>query len=119
MQILLKLAAWGLIAAVAFATVGPPRYRPMTELGQDGEHALAFVAVGFFVGLAYARRPWLTAAISVVSTGLLELAQFLAPGRHARLEDFIVDAAALCIGLTVAAVVRMAIAHWRGGTSQV
>jgi VanZ family protein len=34
---------------------------------------------------------------------MLELLQFCAPGRHARLEDFIVDALALCAGFIVGA----------------
>jgi VanZ family protein len=36
-------------------------------------------------------------------TGLLEILQFWAPGRHARLEDFVVDALATCVGLAAAA----------------
>lgn len=102
MRSILQAAAWLLIAAVTFATLGPPRYRPMTALGQDSEHALAFVLVGLAVGLAWPRHPWRTALISVVLTGIVEVLQFLAPGRHARLEDFIVDALALCLGLGVA-----------------
>ena len=35
--------------------------------------------------------------------GVLELLQLWAPGRHARLEDFVVDALAACAGLAVAA----------------
>ena len=105
-RLILKAAAWVLIAAVTFATLGPPRYRPMTALGQDGEHALAFVLVGLAVGLAWPRHPWRTAVIAVVLTGVVELLQFLAPGRHARLEDFIVDAVTLCVGLGLAASVN-------------
>ncbi len=35
--------------------------------------------------------------------GLLEILQLWVPGRHARFEDFVVDALAACAGLTVAA----------------
>lgn len=117
MRLLLKIAAVLLVAAVAFATLGPPRYRPMTSLGQDGEHALAFVLVGLAVGLALPRRPWLTAVVAVILTGLLELSQFLAPGRHARLEDFIVDSLALCVGLAVAAGLRLLVHRLRARAS--
>lgn len=106
MKRLLQIGAGLLVAAVVFATLGPPRYRPMTDLGQDGEHALAFVLVGLAVGVAFDRRPWLTAAIAIVLTGVLELLQFFAPGRHARLEDFVVNALTLCVGLVVAAGVQ-------------
>ena len=50
---MLRIFAWLLAAAVTFATLGPPRYRPHSDLGQDGEHALAFVLIGLAFGLAY------------------------------------------------------------------
>ena len=103
MTIILRLFAWCLAAAVAFATLGPPGYRPSSNLGQDGEHALAFVLLGLAFGLAYSSRRWLTAILVIGLTGLIEILQFWAPGRHARLGDFIVDALAACVGLAAAA----------------
>src|SRR5471032_2219186 len=103
MTTILKIIAWLLAAAVTFATLGPPRFRPHSDLGQDGEHALAFVLVGLAFGLAYTRNRLLTASIAVVTIGLIEILQLWAPGRHARLEDFVVDALAACAGLGVAA----------------
>jgi VanZ family protein len=104
MTMFLKLFAWSLAAAICFATLGPPEYRPHSILGQDGEHALAFVLLGMAFGVAYTRNRLLTAAIAVGLTGLIEILQFWAPGRHARLEDFVVDALAACVGLAAAAV---------------
>lgn len=103
MTIILRIFAWLLAAAVAFATLGPPRLRPHSDLSQNGEHALAFVPLGLAFGLAYTRHRLLTAVIAVGGIGLIEILQFWAPGRHARLEDFIVDALAACAGLAVAA----------------
>ena len=103
MTILLRLFAWSLAAAVAFATLGPPGLRPHSNLGQDGEHALAFVLLGLAFGLAYTSNRWLTAVLAVSLTGALELLQLWMPGRHARLEDFLVDALAACVGLAIAA----------------
>jgi len=103
MTIILRVFAWVLAAAVAFATLGPPGYRPHSDFGQNGEHALAFILIGLAFGLAYAQRRLLTAAIAVAMIGLIEILQFWAPGRHARLEDFVVDALAACAGLAVAA----------------
>ncbi|MGJ4932368.1 VanZ family protein [Bradyrhizobium sp. HKCCYLS2038] len=103
MKLALRLSAWLLAAAVAFATLGPPNYRPHSPLGQDGEHALAFILIGLAFGLAYRSQRLLTTAVAVILIGALEVAQFWAPGRHARLEDFIVDAAAACIGFGLAA----------------
>src|ERR1700676_5636005 len=100
---ILRLFAWLLAAAVTFATLGPPRFRPHSYLGQDGEHALAFVLIGLAFGLAYSRHRLLTSAISVVLIGVIEILQIWAPGRHARFEDFAVDALAACAGFAVAA----------------
>lgn len=100
---LARLSAWLLAAAVTFATLGPARFRPRAPLGQDGEHALAFVLIGLAFGLAYRQHRLLTAAIAVMLTGALELAQLWAPGRHARLEDFMVDALTACVGFGAAA----------------
>src|SRR3978361_2296282 len=103
MTIILRLFAWGPAAGVAFATLGPPGLRPHSNLGQDGEHALAFVLLGVAFGLAYTSNRWLTAILAVSLTGALELLQLWMPGRHARLEDFVVDALAACVGLAIAA----------------
>jgi VanZ family protein len=104
MNLILRIIAWLLTAAVTFATLGPPRYRPHSNLGQDGEHALAFVLVGLAFSLAYPHRRLLTASIAVILIGVLELLQLSMPGRHARLEDFVVDALAACTGIAVATV---------------
>ena len=44
-----------------------------------------------------------TALMVVAISGVMEILQFWAPGRHARLEDFLVDALAACVGLAAAA----------------
>jgi VanZ family protein len=110
---LLRLFAWSLAAAVTFATLGPPSYRPHSHLGQDGEHALAFILIGLAFGLAYSRHRLLTTAVAVVLIGLLEILQLWAPGRHARFEDFAVDALTACTGLGIAAVLDWAMQRLR------
>lgn len=109
MTAIFRIFAWLLAAAVTFATLGPPYYRPHSNLGQDGEHALAFVLIGLAFGLAYPRQRLLTSAISVVMIGVIEILQFWAPGRHARLEDFVVDALAACFGFALAAALGWAV----------
>jgi len=103
MTIFLRLIAWVLAAAVTFATLGPPQFRPHADLGQNGEHALAFVVVGLAFGLAYRQQRTLTALVAVAMTGMIEILQFWAPGRHARLSDFVVDALGASAGLAIAA----------------
>src|SRR6266849_3405795 len=106
MTTILRLFAWLLAAAVTFATLGPPRFRPHSDLGQDGEHAFA-----------YSRNRLLTSAISVVMIGVLEILQLWAPGRHARFEDFAVDALAACAGLAMAAGLDWAAQRLRWNTN--
>jgi VanZ family protein len=103
MTIILRLSAWCLATAIAFATLGPAEQRPHSNLGQNGEHALAFVLLGLAFGIAYTHDRSRTAALVIAFTGLIEVLQFLAPGRHARLEDFVVDALAASLGLVAAA----------------
>lgn len=118
MTIFLRLIAWGLAAAVTFATLGPPRLRPhAADLGQGGEHALAFVLVGLAFGLAYRHHRLVTASAMVVMTGVIEILQFWAPGRHARLSDFVVDALAACAGLAVVAALDWIISRNRTQTT--
>ena len=117
MMIILRLVAWGLAAAIAFATLGPAEQRPHSNLGQNGEHALAFVLLGLAFGLAYAGNRSRIAALVIGYTGGIELLQFIAPGRHARLQDFMVDALAACLGLVVAAALDWMFRRMRPRTS--
>src|ERR1700704_3586890 len=118
MTIFIRTLAWCLAAAVAFATLGPPYYRPHTDPGQDAEHAIAFILIGLAFGLAYTRTRLLTTLVAVVMTGVIEILQFWAPGRHARLMDFVVDAVAACVGLCAAAALDWATKRSRLRLSQ-
>jgi VanZ family protein len=113
MTTILRIFAWLLAAAVTFATLGPPGLRPHAHLGQNGEHALAFVLVGLAFGAAYPRHRLLATVFAVAGIGLIEILQLWAPGRHARLEDFVVDALAAGVGLAVTAGLDWAIRRSR------
>jgi VanZ family protein len=113
MTTILRILAWLLAAAATFATLGPPRFRPHSQLGHDGEHACAFILIGLAFGFAYPRHRWLAAAIAVVGTGAIEVLQLWAPGRHATPEDFVVDALAACAGLAAAAILDWIVQRFR------
>jgi VanZ family protein len=117
MNIVIRIIAWLLAAAVAFATLGPAQFRPHSDFGQDGEHMFAFILVGLAFAIAYSRHRPIAAVICVVMTGILELLQLVMPGRHARLEDFVVDALAALAGFALASVIGWAIrSHWQAKT---
>ena len=101
MTTFMRLLAWLLAAAVTFATLGPASYRPHAAITHDGEHMLAFLLVGLAFAVAYPMQRRLVAGLSVVLIGLLELLQLFVPGRHARLEDFVVDALSALAGFAV------------------
>ncbi len=117
MKTILRICAWLLAAAVTFATLGPPRFRPQSSLGQNAEHALAFILLGLAFGLAYTRHRLLTAAVAVAGIGAIEILQIWAPGRHARLQDFAVGALAACAGLGLAAGLDWVMGRSRQATS--
>ena len=114
MKIVLRIVAWLLAAAVTFSTLGPPRYRPQAAaITHNGEHVLAFVLTGLAFALAYPRQRLLGATLSIVMIGILELLQLFVPGRHARLEDFVVDALAALAGMALAAIAGWLLrSHW-------
>lgn len=115
MTILLRLFAWLLAIAVTVVTLGPPRYRPHSHLGQLGEHILAFILVGLAFALAYPRRRLAAAALTVGWAGALEFLQLFVPGRHARVEDLIADGVAALAGFAIVAGLDLVTARLRHG----
>src|SRR4029079_5947322 len=99
MTTLTQIVAWLLAGAVALAALGPARYRPRLWITHYGEHALAFILVGLAFALAYPPQWLFVTVMLILLTGLLELVQLLIPGRHARLNDWLVDVLAALIGV--------------------
>ena len=94
-----RIAAWGLAVAIVVLSVVPPGLRPETGLPHALEHSSIFWATGLAFGLGYDRRHGLLAILLVLFSGAVEAAQLFVPGRHARLSDFIIDAASIAVGL--------------------
>jgi VanZ family protein len=97
-----QVCAWLVLGVIVALSLVAPSMRPVTILPHGLEHAAIFVIAGVAAALGYPNRPALTLAALVAFSGAVELAQLFAPGRHARLIDFVVDAAAACIGAVAA-----------------
>jgi VanZ family protein len=82
-------------------SVTPPRLRPVVA-NHELEHFAAFLLTGIAVGLGYPYRWRLHSLALLAYTGAVELAQLLAPGRHARLSDFAVNAGSAWLGIILA-----------------
>jgi|SRR3954447_3306915 VanZ family protein len=108
---LFRLIAWACLASIVALSLVSPSWRPVTKLPHDLEHFAIFIITGFALGLGYAGRLARHMALLVIFAGAVELAQFITPGRHPRLIDFVVDAASACAGAALAAL----IARWRPG----
>ena len=101
-----RILAWTLIITIVVMTVVPAPLRVVTGVPHNIEHALIFSATGIAVRLGYELRLSVVYAAAVVFCAGLELVQLAIPGRHARVSDFVVDAAAACAGIGIAWTVR-------------
>lgn len=93
------LAAWGLLAFIAYATISPIRDRPTFATSASFEHLAAFAIVGGLFCLAYPRHTTLVCLIVLGSAVLLEFAQLLTPDRHGRVQDAIEKMAGGAVGI--------------------
>jgi len=109
---ILKAASWLVIVGLVIVTIVPANERPSTGLQHDLEHFSAFGLAGLLFGLAYAGHLRALLLSAIVFTLALELSQIPLATRHARLEDFIVDAAGACLGVVVAHVSRNFAKSW-------
>jgi VanZ family protein len=106
MLLLIRLAAWLVILLLVFFTIVPPTLRPTTSVPHYFEHFASFALAGMLYYLAYAGSLPRQLSIACLFCGSLELLQLLVSGRHARLGDFLVDAAAACLGMAVGFTIR-------------
>ena len=101
---LLPVLAWLLLAAIAFVTLAPIGFRPISGYSPNIERFIAFGAVGFLFALAYPRRLWLIIAVVLGAAIGLELLQLASVSRHGRLFDLAVKLAGGGLGIAAGAV---------------
>ena len=103
-----RATAWLLVFAAVFLTLAPRSFRPITGVEHHLEHFLAFTLLGLVFGTGYPGRRLLLALLGIAVAALLETFQSWAPGRHANVSDFAMNAIGMCVGVAfVAAVDRI------------
>jgi VanZ family protein len=102
LQTLFRLFAWLLVLVIIGLSVVPASARPVTSVGHNFEHLLIFALTGLTFKLGYSQLTWPLLLTMPAFAGGIELVQLAVPSRHARLEDFVVDALAAIAGVLVA-----------------
>jgi hypothetical protein len=87
--------------AIVVLSVIPASDMPTTGTSRGFEHLFIFLATATAFGVGYPNRFPILAVLLVLFTGAVELVQAGIPGRHARLSDFLLDAAATCAGIAI------------------
>jgi VanZ family protein len=100
-----RVTGWILAIAIVVLSVVPRELRPETGVPHRLEHFIIYFVTGFAFGLGYVRRHFFVASLLVLFCGLVELAQLMVPGRHARLSDFVIDALGTSAGLLATSLV--------------
>jgi glycopeptide antibiotics resistance protein len=96
---LIAVAAWTVLAFIAYATISPIQARPTLLTSPSFERLAAFAILGALFCLAYPRHIALVCWIIFFSAVLLELAQLLTPGRHGRIQDAIIKMTGGALGI--------------------
>jgi hypothetical protein len=96
---LIAVAAWTLLAFIAYATISPIQARPTLFTSPGFERLAAFAVLGALFCLAYPRHIALVCLIILGSGVLLELAQLLTPDRHGRIQDAITKMTGGALGI--------------------
>ena len=96
---LITVAAWVLLAFIAYATISPIQARPTLFASPSFERLAAFTVLGALFCLAYPRHIVLVFLIVFGSAVLLEIAQLLTPDRHGRIQDAIVKMTGGALGI--------------------
>ena len=106
MTFLLRLLAFIVLAIIIYLTLGPVSVRSVSPMPPQLDRALAFFVLGLLFTIAYPRHFWAVAALTLVVTAGLELAQMLFPGRHGREIDAALKLAGAAFGIASGGIVK-------------
>jgi VanZ family protein len=103
-----RISAWLILAVTLVLTIGPPGLRPVAPVPHVFEHFGFFLLVGSAFAVGYPRHHFHLAVAALPCIAGLEVLQLFAPGRHARLSDFVVNAIGAYAGIALVHVFRRA-----------
>jgi VanZ family protein len=103
-----RISAWLILAVTLALTIGPPGLRPVAPVPHVFEHFGIFLLLGSAFALGYPRNHFYLAVAALPCIAGLEVLQLFAPGRHARLSDFIVNAIGAYAGIALVHLLRKA-----------
>jgi VanZ family protein len=102
---LIVVAAWALLAFIAYATISPIHDRPTLPTSSGFEHFAAFGVLGVLFALAYPRQTALVCLLVLGSALILEVLQLLTPDRHGRILDAVQKMAGGFVGIATTRVI--------------
>jgi VanZ family protein len=102
MRTIARALFWLTLCAVAFVTLAPLEFRPISGLPPQVERFGSYLATSLLFAVGYPRHRGLGFCALLLVAGLLEVLQELVPGRDARLIDFGAKAAGALAGILLA-----------------
>lgn len=98
-QLAFRFAAWSCVVLIAYLSLVPEDMEVRTPAPAGVEHALAYSGTAALMVVAYrSRSVWLVAGLLAAYSGLMELLQTFAPGRHPGLDGAAWSSAGAVIG---------------------
>lgn len=95
-----RVLGWGLLIGIVYATLSGIEQRPSVPwLVPNIERSLAFLVTAASFAIGYPRQRPMIFAVGLGAVALLELAQGWTPTRHGAVQDALVKAAGLGLGL--------------------
>jgi hypothetical protein len=113
-----RTVAWIGIFAIIILSVVPAAERPVTGAGQVLEHSAAFAIVGGAFAIGYRLSLIHLLFLAVLFCAGIELLQIPLPTRHARVSDFLIDAAGASLAILCVFVARQLLSTAVPGTGQ-
>src|SRR5258706_10701060 len=105
-----RVATWLCVALVVVLSLVPGQDRPHSGLVGHGEHFIAYAGTGVIAMLSYRRPLWTIVELSLLSS-MLEVLQNFVPGRGPAVIDAVFSTAGAAVGTGMAALLAFAVSY--------